>query len=176
MEDDPNPLLELLSEVLCDQTQRSLGRKREPDLRGILELVMRNTLCESSARPIDPIILLPTDACVPIVVYQPNVVQQWELKTLTLLGMWRATNLNDEEPTVEALQKLHEELIDDDDDELLARPYRVWSPSLHAMETVTVGSFLDPEPINPQFVAVGAARVLRRQRPDYTSTPLVPVS
>ncbi|KAJ7782303.1 hypothetical protein DFH07DRAFT_1055127 [Mycena maculata] len=176
MEDDPNPLLELLSEVLFDQTQRSLGRKREPDLRGVLELVMRNTLCKSSARPIDPIILLPPDACVPIVVYRPNLVQHWELKTLTLLGMWRATNLNDEEPTVEALRKLHEELIDDDDDQLLARPYRVWSPSLHAMETVTVGSFLDPEPINPQFVAVGGARVLRRQRPDYTSTLLVPVS
>ncbi|KAJ7739051.1 hypothetical protein DFH07DRAFT_79810 [Mycena maculata] len=174
LEGDPNPFLELLSVVLCDQMQRSFGKTREPDLRGILELVIRNSHCAPDERPID-FILLPADVtCVPIAVYRPNVVQHWELKTLTLLGMWRATNLNDEEPTVEALQKLHEELTHDDDDQLLARPYRVWSPSLNAMETVTVGSFLDPEPENPQFVAVGGARVLRRQRPDYISTPLTP--
>ncbi|KAJ7782291.1 hypothetical protein DFH07DRAFT_318880 [Mycena maculata] len=174
LQGDPNPFLKLLSVVLRDQMQRSLGKTHEPDLRGILELVIRNSHCAPDERPID-FILLPADVtCVPIAVYRPNVIQQWELKTLTLLGMWRATNLNDEEPTVEALQKLHEELTHDVDDQLLARPYRVWSPSLNAMETVVVGSFFDPEPENPQFIAVGGARVLRRQRPDYKSTPLTP--
>jgi hypothetical protein len=93
-------------------------------------------------------------------------VHVWELKTLTLLGMWQATNRNDDEPTVEALQTLHEELVRLDDETLLAQPYRVWSPTLNAMETVLVGSFLDPEPENPQFLAVGGARILMRQRHD----------
>ncbi|KAJ7739026.1 hypothetical protein DFH07DRAFT_79392 [Mycena maculata] len=174
LQGDPNPFLELLSVVLRDQMQRSLGKTHEPDLRGILELVIRNSHCAPDEHPTDFILLTADVTCVPIAVYRPNLVQHWELKTLTLLEMWRATNLNDEEPTVEALQKLHEELTHDDDDQLLARPYRVWSPSLNAMETVAVGSFFDPEPENPQFVAVGGARVLRRQRPDYKSTPLTP--
>jgi hypothetical protein len=80
--------------------------------------------------------------------------------------MWQATNQNDDEPTVEALQTLHEELVRLDDEVLLAQPYRVWSPTLNAMETVLVGSFLDPEPENPQFLAVGGARILMRQRHD----------
>ncbi|KAJ7451815.1 hypothetical protein B0H11DRAFT_310181 [Mycena galericulata] len=166
MEGDPEPFLELMSDVLCDQTQCSFGRTHEPSLRGILELVIRNSLVSSFARPIDPIILLPVDVtCVPIVGYLPEHLHLWELKTLTLRGMWQATNLNDDKPTVEALEKLHNELMQDDEEQLLARPYRVWSPNLNAMETVLVGSFLDPEPENPQFLAVGGARVLRRQRP-----------
>jgi hypothetical protein len=156
-----------MSQVLRDQTQRSLGHKREANLRGIFELVMRNSRCSPSECP-GPLILPPTDA--PYVeipaAYVSDKVHVWELKTLTLLGMWQATNRNDDEPTVEALQTLHEELVRLDDETLLAQPYRVWSPTLNAMETVLVGSFLDLEPENPQFLAVGGARILMRQRHD----------
>jgi hypothetical protein len=54
--------------------------------------------------------------------------------------MWQATNRNDDEPTAEALQTLHEELVRLDDEALLAQPYRVWSPTLDAMETVLSGA------------------------------------
>ncbi|KAJ7435834.1 Peroxin-3-domain-containing protein [Mycena galericulata] len=175
MEGDPEPFLELMSDVLCDQTQCSFGRTHEPSLRGILELVIRNSLVSSFARPIDPIILLPVDVtCVPIVGYLPEHLHLWELKTLTLRGMWQATNLNDDKPTVEALEKLHNELMQDDEEQLLARPYRVWSPNLNAMETVLVGSFLDPEPEDPQFLAVGVINTKRSLHAPSFHTTLLP--
>ncbi|KAJ6489582.1 hypothetical protein C8R47DRAFT_472446 [Mycena vitilis] len=158
------PLLDLMSEILRDLALRSLGRKHEPNLRGVFELVMRNWDTKSD-HPIDPIILLPLDVTrVEIPAYDSDQVHVWELKTVTLRGMWQATNLNDDEPTIEALEALHEELVDLEEDELLARPYRVWSPTLNAMETVLVSSFFDPEPEVPQFLAVGGVRILMRQR------------
>ncbi|KAJ6494932.1 hypothetical protein DFH09DRAFT_1205999 [Mycena vulgaris] len=167
MGDEPEAFLELLSQVLRDLAQASLGRKHEPDMRGVLELVMRNSHTLPS-RVIAPIILFPYNVPgkgIRIEIPGYRKVHVWDVNTLTLLGMWRAINLNDDTPTVEALQKLHEELVQDDEEHLLARPYRVWSPTLNAMETRLVGSFFDPEPENPQFLAVGGARVLLRQRP-----------
>ncbi|KAJ6489583.1 hypothetical protein C8R47DRAFT_472601 [Mycena vitilis] len=157
---NPQPFLDLISEVLQDLTQRSFGKKHEPNLRGVLELVMNKR-----AKPTNPIILLPPDINrVEVPAYRRGQVHVWELKTVTLRGMWQATNLNDEEPTIQALETLHGELVDLDEDELLARPYRVWSPALNAMETVLVESFFDPKPEVPQFLAVGGARVLMRER------------
>ncbi|KAJ7487759.1 hypothetical protein FB451DRAFT_725901 [Mycena latifolia] len=165
-DDDPELLLELLSQVLRDLAQTSLSRKHEPNMRGILELAMRNTHTLAN-RGINPIILLPDDndaARVAVPGYGGRV-HVWDLDTLTLMGMWRATNPNDDAPTLEALQKLHEELVQEEEEKLLARPYQLWSPALNAMETRLVGSFLNPEPEYPQFLAVGGARVLLRQRP-----------
>ncbi|KAJ7141326.1 hypothetical protein C8R44DRAFT_866960 [Mycena epipterygia] len=164
MLDEPQAFLTLLSEVLCDQALRSLGRKREPNLRGIFELLFRNAHTQYGPT-VEPIVLLPVDVTrIELPTYLRNGVHVWDIKTLTLLGMWQATNLNDDEPTLEALRTLHQALIDDDEEHLLARPYRVWSPTLNAMETVSVSSFFDPEPEPTQFLAVGGARILTRRR------------
>jgi len=164
--DDHQPFLDLMSEVLCDQTRRSFGRKREAELCGIFELVMRNSCCAPYEHPIGPLILDPANVSrVEIPAYASDEVYVWELKTLTLRGMWLAANPNDAEPTVEDLEKLHDELAELEEDELLARSYAEWSTTLNAMETVLVGSFLDPEAKNPQFLAVGGARILMRQPP-----------
>ncbi|KAJ6498844.1 hypothetical protein C8R45DRAFT_1071531 [Mycena sanguinolenta] len=166
MSSDPEPLLELLVEVLRDLARRSCGKKNEPNLPGIFELVVRNSRCWR--RNVDPIVLRPAENlhCIQIPAYQPENNLTLELKTLTLRGMWQATSPNDNEPTVEALKALHEELVNLREDELLARPYTAWSPILNAMETVRVGSFFDPEPSeNPRFLAIGGAQILLRQRP-----------
>ncbi|KAJ7267597.1 hypothetical protein B0H12DRAFT_116745 [Mycena haematopus] len=167
MSGDPEALLELLSQVLRDLARRSCGRKREPNLPGIFELVMRNSHCRGR-RDVDPIVLQPTEIlhCIKVPAYQPEKDLTLELQTLTLRGMWHAANPNDGEPTVGALEALHEELLNLKEDELLVRPYTAWSPSLNVMETVLVGSFLDSQPSeNPRFLAVGGARILLRQQP-----------
>ncbi|KAJ6490268.1 hypothetical protein C8R47DRAFT_463486 [Mycena vitilis] len=159
----PRLFLDMLTGVLRDLAQRSFGKKHEPSLRGIFELVMRNSHCSNPSRPIHPIILLPADVhCVTIPAYERGVTVTVELKTLTLRGMWRATNLNDDEAAAEALETLHKELVELDEEALLARPYRVWSHERNAMETVLVGSFFDPKPKVPQLLAVGGARILLR--------------
>ncbi|KAJ6507157.1 hypothetical protein C8R47DRAFT_1238851 [Mycena vitilis] len=163
--EDPQLLPDLLTEVLRDLAQRSFGRKHEPNLRGVFELVMRNSDCSSLSHPSDPIILLPADVHrVQIPGFDPDVIVTMELKTLTLRGMWQATNLNDDEPTAEALETLHKELVELDEEALLARAYRVWSPERNAMETVLVGSFFDPKPKVSQLLAVGGARILLRKQ------------
>ncbi|KAJ6507162.1 hypothetical protein C8R47DRAFT_1238856 [Mycena vitilis] len=163
--EDPQLLPDLLTEVLRDLAQRSFGRKHEPNLRGVFELVMRNSDCSSLSHPSDPIILLPADVHrVQIPGFDPDVIVTMELGTLTLRGMWQATNLNDDEPTAEALETLHKELVELDEEALLARAYRVWSPERNAMETVLVGSFFDPKPKVSQLLAVGGARILLRKQ------------
>ncbi|KAJ7680772.1 hypothetical protein DFH06DRAFT_1290521, partial [Mycena polygramma] len=85
---NPQPFLDLISSVLQDLTQRSFGKKHEPNLRGVLELVMNKR-----AKPTNPIILLPPDVTrVEIPAYRPGQAHVWELKTVTLRGMWQATN------------------------------------------------------------------------------------
>ncbi|KAJ6507118.1 hypothetical protein C8R47DRAFT_1100400 [Mycena vitilis] len=164
LDGDIQPFLDCMSEILRDLALMSLGKKHEPNLRGLFELVMRNRDMKFR-RLVDPIILLPHDVTrVEIPAHDSDQVHVWELKTVTLRGMWQVTNMNDDEPTIEALEALHEELVDLEEDELLARPYRVWSPTLNAMETVLVSSFFDPEPEVPQFLAVGGVRILMRQR------------
>ncbi|KAJ6507130.1 hypothetical protein C8R47DRAFT_1100429 [Mycena vitilis] len=164
LDGDIQPFLDCMSEILFELTLRSLGNKHEPNLRGVFELVIRNRDMNFD-RLADPIVLLPPDVTrVEIPAYDSDKVHVWELKTVTLRGIWQATNMNDDEPTIEALEALHEELVDLEEDDLLARPYRVWSPTLNAMETVLVSSFFGPEPEVPQFLAVGGVRILMRQR------------
>ncbi|KAF8216149.1 hypothetical protein K438DRAFT_1954800 [Mycena galopus ATCC 62051] len=166
MSGDPEPVLKLLSRVLCDLTRRSLDRKREPNLHGIFELVMRNSHCYG--QEFDPIVSQSTASvdCIQVPAYQPEKNFTLELKTITLRGMWQAANPNDNEPPIEALKVLHGELVNLKKDELLARPYTAWSPTLNVMETVHVGSFFDSEPsANPRFLAVGGAQVLLREPP-----------
>ncbi|KAJ7249445.1 hypothetical protein C8J57DRAFT_1356986 [Mycena rebaudengoi] len=165
---DPEPFLDVLSSVLRDQVTSSYGKRFEPDLRGVFELVVANAHFPYSDRLVDGIEFFSPDGVTQIRIKDPldNVVRPWELRTLTLRGIWRGTNMNDDEPSLEDLQKLHEELMDDDEEHLLDRPYRIWSPSLQAMETVLVRSFLEPTPEVPLFLAVGGARVLARRRTD----------
>ncbi|KAJ7121280.1 hypothetical protein C8R43DRAFT_76245 [Mycena crocata] len=165
MHNNPKLLLQLFTEVLQDETRCCFG-KTEPDIRGVLELVMRNKHCTRPDRSMDPIILLPSNAtCVRIPGFRKDKVHDWELKTVTLRGIWQATHPNDVEPTIDALRRLHDELTAEDEKQLLARSCAVWSSTLNAIETVLVGSFLDAEPEFPQVLAVGGARVLMRQHP-----------
>ncbi|KAJ7206757.1 hypothetical protein GGX14DRAFT_396691 [Mycena pura] len=163
---EPRRFLSLLSRVLSDEAQRCLanGSRQEPDLRGVLELVMRNerTMVQNAS---PPVILLPDDAPVQVQDYSPSdKLLTLDLKTVTLLGMWRGEHPNDDErmPTVQELQELHAGLRDLDDDAILERQYRVWSPTLRAMEIVRVGDLLESEPQHAQFLAVGGDRVLVR--------------
>ncbi|KAJ6594614.1 hypothetical protein B0H19DRAFT_1247275 [Mycena capillaripes] len=159
-------LLEVLTEVLRDQAARSFGRAHEPDLRGIFELVLGNTVCGEPKCIMGPLELFSTTGVSRVKMRDPTDVKRvcyWELRTLTLLGLWRATNGNDDKPTVEALQSLHEELMQDDEERLLARPYSTRSSTRNVMETVLVRSFLEAEPDTPLFLAVGGARVLMRR-------------
>ncbi|KAJ7144679.1 hypothetical protein C8R46DRAFT_1199950 [Mycena filopes] len=157
--DEPHLLVELLVEILRDQTRRTLGRKREPNLRGIFELVMPN-----SGRTFDPIILLPDNVTsVQLPSYQPAKFLTVELTTLTLRGMWQGAHPNDDEPAIQQLRDLHQELIDLSEEELLARQCRMWSPTLNAMQSAPVSSFLTVDSQNHQILAVGGARVLMRK-------------
>ncbi|KAJ7217669.1 hypothetical protein GGX14DRAFT_597290 [Mycena pura] len=168
LRDDPGLLLRLLCDVLRDQMQCGLAKQREPNLRGVCELVMRNARISRGQRS-NPIILLPT-VRVEVLAFQLGKVLTLELKTLTLHGLWRGTHPNDDErmPTNEELLHLHKELLDADEPDLLARLYRTLSPTLNVMETVIVSSFFDPEPEHAQFLAVGGARILLRRPPKQT--------
>lgn len=88
---------------------------------------------------------------------------EWELWTLSLRGLWRAANPNDDAPSVEALRTLREEVMIEEEDALLARLYRPPSPSLGTAETVLVRSFLDAG-TGMAFAAVGGGRILTRRR------------
>ncbi|KAJ7649995.1 hypothetical protein FB45DRAFT_886532 [Roridomyces roridus] len=170
----PQPLVDLLSKVLRDQTQHCLGKAKEPSLPGILELTMCNAQLISSSKFPEHILTPPPDASYARVYgYSTDSILRWELTTLTLLGFWRAANLNDGEPSVEALRALHEELCQEDEEKLLARQYSVWSDSLQAMETRAVETFFNPESVYTQLIAVGGARILRREGPEEV-LPLPP--
>ncbi|KAJ7646843.1 hypothetical protein FB45DRAFT_1051455 [Roridomyces roridus] len=164
--DQHQTLLDLLCKILADQTRRSLGKAREPTLRGLVELIMRNSplvSCGPSKLP-ESTILPPADDAthVRVVGVHTDHVYRWEIKTLTLRGIWQAVNPNETEPSIEALRQLHEELCRDEEEKVLARLYRVWSDSLQRMETRLVGSFFEPEVEYAQIIAVGGARILRR--------------
>ncbi|KAJ6507421.1 hypothetical protein C8R47DRAFT_1239438 [Mycena vitilis] len=160
---DANVLPELLTEVLRGLAARSFGKAHEPDLRGVCELVMGNTLSSKRECIMGPLELFSGTGVSRVKMRDPTDLKKvcyWELRTLSLRGLWRARNPNDDEPTAEALQTLHEELTKDEEEQLLERPYAVWSPSLGAMEIVLVRSFLEPD--TPLFLAIGGARVLMR--------------
>ncbi|KAJ7091912.1 hypothetical protein B0H15DRAFT_834534 [Mycena belliarum] len=164
MSGEPESFVGLFSQVLCDLGRASFGRKHEPTMHGVLELVMRNKHT-TGLKMADPIIFPVPGNLVRVTGQLANVTHIWEPKTLTLQGMWRAANPNEDTSTVEALRTLHEEILKDDEEELLARPCTLWSSSLQAMEMRLVGDCFDPQPEYPQFLAVGGARVLLRQRP-----------
>ncbi|KAJ7649997.1 hypothetical protein FB45DRAFT_886536 [Roridomyces roridus] len=163
-------LVHLLTKILCEQTQRYLGgNMKEPILPGLIELIMRNAtlLSCSPSLLLEPILTLPADApCVRLRAYFTDRILRWELKTLPLVGFWRAVNPNDTEPSVEALRTLHEEMCLDDDEKLSERWYSVWSESLQVMETRAVRTFFKAGAAYTQLIAVGGARILRREGPE----------
>ncbi|KAJ7673045.1 hypothetical protein DFH06DRAFT_1174206 [Mycena polygramma] len=135
---DANVLAELLTEVLHSLTARSFGKAHEPDLRGVFELVMGNTLSSKRECIMGPLELFSTTGVSRVKMRNPTDLKKvcyWELRTLTLRGLWRARNPNDDKPTAEALRTLHEELMKDGEEQLLERPYAVCSPSLGRTET-----------------------------------------
>ncbi|KAK7005942.1 AAA-ATPase-like domain-containing protein [Favolaschia claudopus] len=172
------PVVEAISTILQDLVQSSFGGKHEPNLPGALELLMGNY--KSSFHKSSPKILLPPPSSgrVQVPAYPrrapyprapefPTNTHIWELKTLTLRGMWLGANPNDidDDPTLQALEELYEDLLCLDEEELLRRPYNytACSPADEggAMETVEVGSFLDDDPVVPQFLSVGGRVLLR---------------
>ncbi|KAJ7742670.1 hypothetical protein DFH07DRAFT_943254 [Mycena maculata] len=159
---DPTPLSALFSQILRDQTRRALDNNgMEPIMCGVFQLAMGNT-SSAPGWEIDPAILpgvVDANRVVELRNPQLGEVRRWALKTLTLRGMWRGANPNEEEPPADALRELHSKLIDEDEERLIERPY--YAPETG--ETALVGSYLDPEPDIPVFLAVGGARVLIRR-------------
>ncbi|KAK7020300.1 AAA-ATPase-like domain-containing protein [Favolaschia claudopus] len=179
------PVANVVSSVFRDLMRSSFGTKHEPTLPGVFELVMGTY--EQGRNPEHPKILFPLpDGRVEIPAHlrrapYPNApeystdVHIWELKTLTLRGMLLGANPNDDNPTPDALEKLYEDLLRSEEEEeeaLLRRTYRQWSEALNAMETVQVGSFLDDDPVVPQFLSVGGARILLRVPSKKPQEPL----
>ncbi|KAJ7761087.1 hypothetical protein B0H16DRAFT_559328 [Mycena metata] len=153
-DDDPHLLAELLSEVLRDFTQRTLRSQREPNLRGVLELVI-----QEGQRPAEPIILLPAHVTlVRLPSYKANEVLTVELTTVTLREMWHGAHPNDDEPTIEELQDLHKELIDLDEEKILERHCR----NPNSMKSEPVGNLLTTNSPHRQILAVGGAHILIR--------------
>ncbi|KAJ7091910.1 hypothetical protein B0H15DRAFT_179966 [Mycena belliarum] len=167
IDDDPEPFMDLLSRVLRDLSQTSLGRKYEPNMHGVLELTLRNgkTLTERGISP-----FLSLNNATRVIIPSGGKVHTWDLTTLTLQGMWHAANPNEDAPTVEALRALHEELVQEGEEQLLARRYTCLSTT----ETRLVGDFFDSESEFPQVIAVGGARVLFHQRLSAKPIPFDP--
>ncbi|KAJ7226252.1 hypothetical protein B0H12DRAFT_1149262 [Mycena haematopus] len=157
---DPKPLLELLSTALYSQTQCAFRSRHfiEPNVHGVFELVMRRTHCMKARRSVDPTVLSPPQDVPVVEMRLPpcDEVHRLALKTLTLRGMWQAANPNGDEPSIDALRKLHGELMEEAEESLMARPY--CAPETGA--TAPVGSFLQAEPGIPVLLAVGGARVV----------------
>ncbi|KAK7000709.1 AAA-ATPase-like domain-containing protein [Favolaschia claudopus] len=165
------PVVEAVSTILQDLVQSSFGRKHEPNLPGALELLIGNYK-SSFHKGVPKILFPPSDGRVQVPAYPrrtpyprapefPTHTHIWELKTLTLRGMWLGANPNDDSPTLQALEELYEDLLGLAEEELLRRPYTARSPADGAMETVEVGSFLDDDPVVPQFLSVGGRILLR---------------
>ncbi|KAJ7640806.1 hypothetical protein DFH06DRAFT_622889 [Mycena polygramma] len=163
----PQPLLELLSQVLCCQTRRVYGQKHEPNLRGVFELVFGNVSSGLQLLPrrIEP---FASDGVARVEMRDPTdrAGREVELRTLTLRGMWHAANPNqsDSEPSGTALREFHEELMQEKEEVLLARPYTAWSTTRNVMETFLVRNFLETEVDIPLFLAVGGSRVFVTRR------------
>ncbi|KAJ6473565.1 hypothetical protein C8R47DRAFT_714987 [Mycena vitilis] len=159
---DPKLLLELFSMILCSQMRRAFDSRHcvEPNVHGIFELVMRNTRCAQTSREIDPVILSPHDKAAVVEIRNPDrdTVQRLALKTLTLRGLWRGANPNDDQPSIGALRELHTQLLQEDEECIMARPYN----ALGTGETALVRTFLEVEQGIPVVLAVGGARVLMR--------------
>jgi len=64
--------------------------------------------------------------------------------------MWKAAQPNDDEPSIDALRKLHAELIEGDKESLVVRPYC----ALDTSATAFVGGFLQAEPGIPVLFCV----------------------
>ncbi|KAK7005929.1 hypothetical protein R3P38DRAFT_3367321 [Favolaschia claudopus] len=164
------PIANVVSSVFRDLMRSSFGTKHEPNLPGVFELVMGTCEQGPNSKILFPLpdgrveVPAPVErAPYPNALEYPMEVHIWELKTLTLRGMWLGANPNDDNPTLQALEQLYEDLLCLDEEELLRRPYTACSPVDGAMETVEVGSLLDDDPVVPQFLSVGGARILLRE-------------
>ncbi|KAJ7064736.1 hypothetical protein C8F01DRAFT_1127971 [Mycena amicta] len=175
----PTSFLKILEEIFHDQTARAFGKSHEPNLHGIFELLLRSkeTVPNRSLRA-RPFVVSPSQAAThPVICEIPSRGRTYalsvELLTVTLIGLWRGENPNEDDrrPTKDELQTLFNTVSDEEEAGLLTRQYRVWSETLNAMETVVVGTLVrsGPEPI--QLIAIGGAHVLYRGPPPPTPEP-----
>ncbi|KAF7318854.1 AAA-ATPase-like domain-containing protein [Mycena chlorophos] len=177
LEGIPKNLRTLVETILRKQFQRCLGNPHEPNLRGIFELAFRANHALGHKQPL-PLIASPysqdtTMLEIPCWVYD-DTFYSFNLITLTLRGLWRAENPNNDnvDPPKRDLETLYAKILEETEPELLARRYRVWSPKLNAMETRSVGSYVATQhPDYFQFVAVGGAHVLYRGPPPPKREP-----
>ncbi|KAF7325917.1 hypothetical protein MKEN_00442500 [Mycena kentingensis (nom. inval.)] len=165
---NPAPLVAFMEKVLRDQSLRSMSTgQREPDLRGIFELIARNKDSLPSAAFYHPPCFVPspfssTSGSVGQTFVTPKNMSSIsvQLITLTLTGLWSGQHPNDLDraPSREELGRLYEEIIGADEEVLLQWLYREES----SMDTVVVGRFMSADPEHTQLVAVGGARILYR--------------
>ncbi|KAJ7064807.1 hypothetical protein C8F01DRAFT_1128260 [Mycena amicta] len=175
----PNSLLKILEGIFHDQTARAFGKSHEPNLHGIFELLLRSkeTVPNRSLRA-RPFIVSPSQIATHPVICEipsrgPTDTISVELLTITLVGLWRGENPNEDgrRPTKDELETLFNAVSGEEEAVLLARQYRVWSETLNAMETVVVGSLMRSGSELIQLVAIGGARVLYRGPPPPTPEP-----
>ncbi|KAJ7064764.1 hypothetical protein C8F01DRAFT_1128090 [Mycena amicta] len=169
----PNNFLKISERIFHDQMARAFGKSHEPNLRGVLELLLRNRRQNVPARPFISSPTFADSAIFEIPGWGPGQTLSIELLTVTLVGLWRGENPNEDErrPTKDELETLFNTVLGEEEAVLLTRQYRVWSETLNAMETVVVGSLVKsgPEPI--QLIAIGGARILYRGPPPPTPEP-----
>ncbi|KAJ6508036.1 hypothetical protein C8R47DRAFT_1100364 [Mycena vitilis] len=151
-----------LTDLLRDQSKRSYGSNHEPDLRGVLGLVLSNAHCTDTLDGSADLFGSQADSTRIMLKTSNDEAHTLELKTLSLLGMWRGQNPNEPDPSTSALQEFHEELIDDEISHLLGRPYAEWVSDLSATRIVSVQSFTDPDPDVPLMLAIGGAHIIMR--------------
>ncbi|KAF7321380.1 AAA-ATPase-like domain-containing protein [Mycena kentingensis (nom. inval.)] len=164
----PAPLGAFMEAVLRNQSLRSISTgQREPDLRGIFELIARNKDALPSADFHHPPCFVPspfssTSGLAGQTFVTPKNFSSLhvQLITLTLAGLWRGQHPNelDRKPSRAELGCLFEDIIGANEENLLQRPYREES----SMAVVVVGNVLSSDPEHTQFIAVGGARILYR--------------
>lgn len=172
---NPALILSLLSDILRSRAVRTIGKVLEPNLPGIFELVFRNKYCIPDRLLDGPQIYCAQEdlsiARVRIRGPYPSdeMVVTWELRTLSLLGMWRGkVELDGDTPSVAELSEFHQQLIHEDEVTLLSRPYRSWFTKSHTFETRLVREIVDEAAAAAKVdctalvVAVGGAHVILR--------------
>ncbi|KAF7322440.1 AAA-ATPase-like domain-containing protein [Mycena chlorophos] len=168
-------LLGAITDVLRDAMRLSRFSAPEPNLFGVLELVLRRH--DVLAHSIAPLLALQDDSnddgriCIPQ--GDPDE-DDWswlflDVQTLSLVELWHGRHANEDgrSPTPEELNEFFDELVGLDEAALLKLACRA-STADGISQLVSVESYFREDHDAPQLLAVGGARVLLRWQSGVT--------